>query len=457
MLRTLLSRFRSADKTEAVAGRQEVATDRVKTSSRPSQTNGQTRRQPNLPELFVGRQPIVNNRREIVAWQLLFRNDLLTDAADIHDDVAATGDVLLNTLNNLGLEKVMGNGVAFVKVPAEMLEHPLLEILPQKRVVLDLSSKLVVEQPLMDRLHELKRMGYRFAMTNFRVGHSDPDFLNVIDFAKLSIGDLSDEEARKEVRQLRGRGLRLIAEKVEDADDFKLARSLFMNYYQGYFFARPETLHMRRVDPHAERVSRLFNLVLSDAPRDVVESEFKQDVALSFNILRYINSPGMGLAEEVNSIKHALVMLGKTRLARWLSMMMMRNSKQSVAPRALLRTALIRARTTELLGAAHFGNAQRDHLFMTGMFSLLDVLFGMSLEESVGTLQLPEPIRLALIKREGPYAPYLQLAIACDHFDVEEIRHGSRRLGIPLRQINHFQTEAMTWARQLDEGLNESE
>lgn len=425
-------------------------------SATPDASSTETGSRPGLPELFVGRQPIVNNRREIVAYQLLFRSDLLTGTADVHDDVAATGDVLLNTLNNLGLERVLEDTVAFVKVPASMLEHPLLEILPQRKIILDLPARLAADEELLGRMRGLKKMGYRFAITDFRFSHSDTAFLDHIDFVKLDISAMSDEEARREVRGLRGRGLRLVAEKVEDESDFRTARSLFMNYYQGYFFARPETLHMRRVDPQAQRVARLFNLVLSDAPKDVIEGEFKQDVALSFNLLRYINSPGMGVPEEVQSMRHALVMLGRNRLARWLSMMMMRGGSKSMAPKALLRTALIRARVTEMLGASQLGSTHRDHLFMTGMFSMLDVLFGMSLVDAVGTLKLPDAIRQALVEGEGPYHPYLKLAKACDHFDVEAIRAGSRRLGLPLRRINHIQTDAMVWARHMDEQETES-
>jgi len=442
MIRHLLQRFRvgKTPELQMEAPATEEAVDRAAAKQSP------------LPELFVGRQPIVNNQREIVAYQLLFRGDLMTNAADINDSVAATGDVLLNTLNNIGLEKVLGEAVAFVKIPVEMLEHPVLSILPQRKIVLDLPGDLKVDEGLIERVVTLKKMGYRFAMTNFRFDISDTSILKQLDFAKLSAGQLSDDELRREVRNLRGRGLRLIAEKIEDQADFQAARALLMNYYQGYFFAKPEILHMRRVDPQSTRVARLFNLVLSDAPRDVIETEFKQDVALSFNLLRYINSPGMGLMEEVSSIKHALIMMGKTRLSRWLSMMMIRSGKQSVAPKALLRTALIRARATETMGAGQLGASKRDHLFMTGMFSMLDVLFGMQLEEAVGTLNLPEPIKQALVDGDGPYYPYLALATACDHFDVEGIRTWSRRLGIPLRQINQMQTEAMVWARQMDEG-----
>lgn len=453
MLKSLMQRIRNGFAAPArnTAATPDGACSESAASTMTAPSLGATVDRPGLPELFVGRQPIVNNRREIVAYQLLFRSDLRTGSADIHDDVAATGDVLLNTLNNLGLERVLEDTVAFVKIPASMLEHPLLEILPQRKIILDLPARLKADEELLGRMHGLKKLGYRFAITDFRFSHSDSAFLDCIDFVKLDISAMSDEEARREVRGLRGRGLRLVAEKVEDESDFRTARSLFMNYYQGYFFARPETLHMRRVDPQTQRVARLFNLVLSDAPKDVIESEFKQDVALSFNLLRYINSPGMGVSEEVQSMRHALVMLGHRRLARWLSMMMMRGGGKSMAPKALLRTALIRARVTEVLGAEPLGNTHRDHLFMTGMFSMLDVLFGMSLADAVGTLKLPDAVRQALVEGQGPYHPYLMLAKACDHFDVEGIRAGSRRLGVPLRRINQIQTDAMIWARHMDE------
>jgi len=116
MLRSLVARIRSGVMARDVAGKNDSAlTSKDMSDEPPESLISNQEDQSSIPELFVGRQPIVNNRREIVAYQLLFRSDLLTDAADIHDDVAATGDVLRNTLNNIGLEAVLGDAMVWAR------------------------------------------------------------------------------------------------------------------------------------------------------------------------------------------------------------------------------------------------------------------------------------------------------------------------------------------------------
>ena len=402
-----------------------------------------------VPELLVGRQPMVNNRREIIAYQLLFRRDHSGKASDLGDGFAATGEVILNTLNNMGLERVLGDALAFVKLDRSMLDNPVLDLLPERWIVLDLIDWENANAETLDHMKALRARGFRFALTNFQYRDSYRDLVRLADFVKLNVHALNEEGMRREVRYLRGHGVRLVAERVETEQDLKLARSLYMNYYQGYFFARPETLQMRRVDPQAERVLRLFNLVLSDVKPKQVAQQFKQDVALSYNLLRYINSPGMGVPKEVSSIHHAIVMLGRTRLARWLSLLMVRESRSSAVPAALLRTALVRARLCEVLGA-RTGLADRaDHLFMTGLFSLLDLLYGTAESDLVSSLNLPEPIQKALVEDTGPYAPYLELARACEAFDTERMLLLSGKLAVSPGELNRLHDQAMQWAYEI--------
>lgn len=402
-----------------------------------------------VPELLVGRQPVVNNRREIIAYQLLFRRDHSGRANELGDGFTATGEVILNTLNNMGLERVLGDALAFVKIGRQTLDNPILDLLPQRLVVLDLTDWDRADAVTLAQMRALRAQGFRFALTDFRYRDRYQDLIRQVDFVKLNVADLDEEGMRREVRHLRGHGVRLVAERVETEADLKLARSLYMNYYQGYFFARPETLQMRRVDPQAQRVLRLFNLVLSEVkPRQVAE-EFKQDVALSYNLLRYINSPGMGVPKEVSSIHHAIVMLGRTRLARWLSLLMVRESRATAVPAALLRTALVRARLCELLGMETGLGDRGDHLFMTGLFSLLDLLYGASEADMVGSLNLPDPIRNALVDGTGPYAPYLKLARACEAFDTETMLRLAGQQGVSPARLNRLHDQAMQWAYEI--------
>ena len=196
---------------------------------------------------------------------------------------------------------------------------------------------------------------------------------------------------------MRGRALKILAEKVETREEFTACRSLPFQYFQGYYFARPETLGMKRIDPSMLRVMKLFNRVIGGAEPGLIEAEFRQDVALAYNLLRFINSAGFGLTHKVHDIKHALVVLGHAKLARWLSLLLLSGARAQAASSALFRTALTRARMTELLGRNRLPPGEHDYLFMTGMFSLLEALLERPLPETLASLNLPPAVAEALL------------------------------------------------------------
>lgn len=401
-------------------------------------------------EIFVGRQPILNSEQKIVAYELLFRGSARAGQAGVLDGVQATSRLLINTFNNFGVERVLGDKRAFVNVSAGLLESDVLTLLPAEKVVLEILEDVPPTATVVDRCRQLKSMGYQLALDDFRYRPELEPLIGVASYVKLDARALTPQEIVEHVNRLRGRGLRFIAEKVETREEFKALRAQLINYYQGYYFARPETLSMKRMDPSAQQLMQLFNLVIGGAEPQAVENGFRQDVALSYNLLRYINSVGFGLVRKVETIKHAVVMLGNAKLARWFTLLLFSHARHSnPAPQALFRVALARARLAELLGTPRLGGVHQDYLFMTGMFSLLDAMLDTPLEESLKSLKLPEAVHQALLAGSGPYAPYLELSRACEKPDLARIEALAPTLGLGLEDITRAQMEALGWAEQV--------
>jgi EAL and modified HD-GYP domain-containing signal transduction protein len=401
-------------------------------------------------EIFIGRQPILNSEQKIFAYELLFRSSAGARAAGVLDGDQATSRLLINTFNNFGVERVLGDKKAFINVTAGLLESDLLELLPADKVVLEVLEDVTPSPTVLERCRALKVKGYQLALDDFRYRAEFEPLLGLASFVKLDVRALKPAELGEHLRLLRGRGLRLIAEKVETRDEFKLLRAQLINYYQGYYFARPETLSMKRMDPGAQQLMQLFNLVIGNAEPGAIENGFRQDVALSYNLLRYINSVGFGLTHKVETIKRALVVLGNAKLARWLTLLLFSHARHNnPAPQALFRVAVTRARLIELLGTSRLGGAHQDYLFMTGMFSLLDAMLDTPLEESLKTLKLPPAVTEALLVGSGPYAPYLELSRACEKPDLARIEALAPSLGLTLADVTRVQMEALGWAEQV--------
>lgn len=400
-------------------------------------------------QLFVGRQPILAADQSIYAYELLFRDAADASGARITDNVAATSRLLINTFNNLGIERVLGDKKAFINVSAELIESDVLELLPCERVVLEVLEHVQPSADLLDRCAQLVGKGYALALDDFVYRPELDRLLELATYVKIDVRALGVEEAARQLDRLRAHRLKVVAEKVETLAEFNACHALGMRYFQGYYFARPEVLSMKRVDPQAQRILSLFNLVMSQARPELIELEFKQDVALSFNLLRYINSVGFGLANKVTAIRHALVVLGHAKLARWLTLLLLSGASHVPAPQALFRTTLTRARLIELLGSRQMPAAEHDMLFITGMFSMLDTLFALPLAEALASLKLPDPVRSALLQDSGPYAPYLAIARACEDLDLAAIERIIEPLRLTLPDVTRAQVEAMTWADRI--------
>lgn len=400
-------------------------------------------------EIFIGRQPILNSDQQLVAYELLFRGSAQAGAANVVDDVQATSRLLINTFNNFGVERALGSKIAFINVSEGLLFSDVLEVLPADKVVLEVLESVTPSAEVASRCRALKDKGYQLALDDFVYRPEFEPLIPLVAYIKLDIRALGTRGLQDQVRILRGRGPGLLAEKVETRQELDVCRAQFIQYYQGYYFAKPETLRMKRLDPSSQLLMQLFGMVISKADPKAIEVGFRQDVALSYNLLRYINSVGFGLLHKVESIRHALVVLGHTKLARWLTLLMYSTSSQSAAPQALFQTALTRARLAELLGRQHLPSGDHDYLFLCGMFSLLDVMLGVPLEESLRHLNLPEPVTAALLRNEGQYAPYLALSRACEQEDPEALRALAVKAKITPAEVARMQLEAIAWANEI--------
>jgi len=177
----------------------------------------------------------------------------------------------------------------------------------------------------------------------------------------------------------------------------------------------------------------------------LIEDAFKRDPALSFKLLRYINSVGFGLSCEIQSIRHALTVIGTKQLFRWLTLLMVTAGQNSISS-ALMKTSIIRGRLTELLGESYFGKAGQDNLFTIGVFSLLDVMLGMPMDEVLSKIDLPEVLSDALLNRQGMYGPFLSLTEACEAGNEEKLRAVASALYINPADVNRCHMSAISWA-----------
>jgi EAL and modified HD-GYP domain-containing signal transduction protein len=399
--------------------------------------------------VFIGRQAIVDKQQKIIGYELLFRHHAQATSAEISDDLSAGTSVLMNTLNNMGTEWLLGDKIAFINIATPMLESDFLDLLPAKRVVLEILETVEVTPELIERCRALRQKGFQLALDDFIYTPATAALLDVVDYVKLDLQQLGPVKTAETVKLLQRYPVKLIAEKVETHAEFKASKNLDIDFFQGFYFAHPETLAAKVINPAHANVLELLNKVRNNVDVKDIELAFKRDVALSFKLLRYINSVGFGLSCEIQSIRHAVSILGYQQLYRWLTLLMVTASTNEGTSPALMKTAVTRGRLTELLGQEYLEKQDRDNLFIVGVFSLLDAMLEMPMDKVMDKLLLPENITDALLTRQGIYGPFLQLAETCEGDDISRIEELALNLQLEPEKVNKAHLEALAWVETL--------
>lgn len=398
---------------------------------------------------YIGRQPILDPQQKIIGYELLFRRSAEATDAAFSDDLLATAKILSDTLSSMGTEWLLGDKLAFVNASAPTLMGDFLELLPANRAVLEIPGTTQPTPELLMRCRDLRAKGFRLALDNFELTRESIPLLEIADFIKLDIQKLKgNDRLDAHIKTLEKQPSKLIAEKVETKSECNRCKQLGFHYFQGYYFARPETLSAKVINPSYANVLEVLDKVRNNAEATDIELSFKRDVALSFKLLRYINSVGFGLSCEIQSIRHALAILGYQQLYRWLTLLLITAREGSTSP-ALMKTAITRGRLAELLGKEMLDSADHDNLFIVGVFSLLDVMLEMPMDQVLDKLYLPDSVTDALLNRQGIYGPFLALAEACESGVASDIEKLAVSLQLEPDKINQAHLSALAWVEAL--------
>lgn len=395
--------------------------------------------------VFIARQPIFEATERVVGYELLFRpSGLLPEKAP--NSIGEGANLLVNALNRFGVAQALGEKTGFLQLGADTLASDLIELLPKERFVLEYPSTFLANPDQAARCASLQMQGFHLARM---CRTDDTDLNNAAATAKLIVYDLALQPLQDIVRLDRAaklQKLQRLVRNVNTRDDFEACKTLSFDLYQGNFFARAETLSMNRLDPGRARVMEIFNLVINRADIGEIEDAFKHDVALCYSLLCYINSVGIGLQYKVSSIRDAVMLLGYDFLWRWLSLLIFAGVDLTAAQRVLLNTAVIRGRLTELLGQTKLSSKDGNFLFIVGVFSMLDALLGVPLQDVAAKLHLPEEVSDALLSRAGRYAPYLELTLAFETDNLAGAQRLCAELGIDLSTASQAHLAAIEWA-----------
>jgi EAL and modified HD-GYP domain-containing signal transduction protein len=397
-----------------------------------------------MSRVYIARQPILDRQRRVAGYELLFRSAGDVSRAAVSNAEEATSSVVLNTLTEFSLDYVVGQQRAWINVTRRFVLDGLAETLPPKRVTLEVLENQEVDSLLVSTLARLRERGFTIALDDFTYDDGTAPLLEVADIVKVDVMALGVDGAAAQLRRLREHDLLVVAEKVETHEEFAALDALGFDLYQGYFFCKPETLQTKAIG--ANRVALLQLLAALNDP-DIalarLEELIAHDVALSYRLLRYINSAFFSLRTRIDGIGRAVALLGLINVKRWATMTIFAGIEGK--PRELLTTALCRARMCELL-APSVGKSP-DRMFTIGLFSVVDALLDSPMHDVLTAVPFPHEMYLALTAHRGPKGELLAAVLAWERGEFDRVPASVRR-----DHLAEVQAEAFRWA---DEAASE--
>jgi len=269
-----------------------------------------------LSSLFLGRQPILDNRQVLIGYELLFRNSNVNRAVEVAPGFA-TADVVCTAFTELGLGRALDGYKAFVIVDAAFLEHDAIEALPPDGVVFELDAALLARSEIAERCLALSGQGYSFCLIGQgeETGKELERFAEIATFLKFDIAALTDERLKPLLDQARARHFVVIASHVETREQHERALALGFQLFQGYYFAEPKLIEGRKIDASLQNLLRIIQLLNQDAELPALEQIFKADAALTLKLLRLTNSVGVGLRIRMEEILDQLAVVPQLRMA----------------------------------------------------------------------------------------------------------------------------------------------
>lgn len=392
----------------------------------------------------IGRQPIIDLHGETFGYELLYR-DSSENYINVMDGDLATLTIFLNTFSVAGLNSIVGSRKAFFNVTRNFLiSHYPIPVTPD-RIILEVQHDLNFDGMLVSALKDLASLGYQIALDGITSRQQILPAMDAIQFSKLNIPEMEPLVLGRLAGELKEKGIRPIADKVETQQEYELCYRAGFELFQGFFFRRPEVIEFRNIlSSRAVILKILATLRKTNIRIEDLESAFASDITIAYRLLKVVNSGYYhASAIPISSIRQAILLIGFDRLKNWLNLLLEANSSNQV--QSMSNRALIRAKTAAGL-ALELKISNPDTCFITGLFSLLDMALDLSMKEALEGISLTGEIMMALTNGQGPIGQILRIITAVEEDNWEMVKD----LRVDMEKIMNIYRNSARWAEQFN-------
>lgn len=403
---------------------------------------------------FICREAILDRSERVAGYEFALGQGVQSRMMDKSAMIRRVyDDVMLNNLAPLGVSSLLGGRSAFIRLSVESLKSKQLEALANPNTVIMINPRPIAEIDLAEMrasLAHIQALGFKQGWSIKQPRPEYAEFLHQADFIEIDPAGLDGMQLKALIADLRtaNKEQRLIASRLQTSDDFQYCFERGFNYFMGPFVSSRENWHPAKSEVNYLRVFQALEMIRKGAEFDQIAETLRTDPILTFKLLRYINSPGIGLQKKVEEIQQALMLLGRDRFYRWLSLLLFDSKKPGYHENVIREQALTRGRFMEMLAGKGRVPANADQLFLTGLFSLMNVMLGQPLEEVLKQVALPEAVASALRGEASAMRDALELAIAMES-GIGDVAAAAAQCEVDATEVAGLLIEALAWAEQI--------
>ncbi|MGM0502405.1 MAG: EAL and HDOD domain-containing protein [Bacillota bacterium] len=400
-------------------------------------------------ESFVARQPIFDRDEKVFAYELLYRDGFENAYNPEVDGVEATSKVLTSSFGVIGIEELTDGHKAFVNFTKQLLLDEVATVFSPDTLVVEVLENVEPTSEVIEACKKIKEKGYILALDDFVF---EPDYMSLINLADIIKVDFmisSAAERNMLVEIAKKKDIELLAEKVETRAEVEEAKSMGYTYFQGYFFSKPVILKGDDLPVYPTNYFQILEQLNQEEPEvEKIAKLIERDMALSYKLLRLINSAMFSLREEIASIKQALVLLGLEEVKKWFNLIII-NELSDEDDTEVIRTSLVRAKFAELVASNLGIREDMNKFFLMGLFSMIDVLMNRELEDLLAELPIANEIKEGLLGTGGRYTVVYNLIIAYERGNWGEVQEFLDRPELNEEEVAGAYLRAVDWANEI--------
>lgn len=396
-------------------------------------------------KVYTARQAIFNRKQQVVAYELLFRDGKNNAFPNVESN-QATAKLMLDSQFNQGLKAITSGKKALINFPEKAILEQLPSLLPADLVIIEILEDVRPSEEVYQACLSLFQQGYKLALDDFEYQRGWQPFLKICRLVKIDIMATPLNTIGPLINKLKALPkMKILAEKVETHEEFEEAKAMGFDFFQGYFFCKPEIVEQNDVDNNRATILALYNEVLKD---DInyctLSGYFEHDTALAYKLLRFINSGLFPLSDPIDSLKQALIYLGEEQVKKFVCMILTAHLAQD-KPSELTELSIIRARFCELV-ALKIAPASSGCAFLLGLFSLIDAILDKPMDDILHSLPISEEVKAGLLAKPGLMTTLLNLIKAYESGSWWASKKACQQARLNEETLPQYYEQAISWA-----------